>query len=306
MKRDLRAYAEDGSLESRLAYQESLDNEEFDAGLIESARGRESAATSGPPRTRKRFSTNWESGMGPVGQAYVLALRVTFPEGEFEPAPQFPAGDDIDALQSLIGPVTEGVDSEGQNSDVLDRFPYESLHDYYLRSSYGKLSIDGAAFEYTALHPASYYDGGLRRSYVEALEQLDERIDYSKFDGNGDGRIDALYVHFACEDPQWGTTVEQRADLRKRRSRRISRRRSPLNAVSLHYDSNSLIGARTVIHETGHVLGLPDLYSYRDQSSTRTGVLTFDMMNTNCGDHNGFQQVDARMDRLQRHHAHRG
>lgn len=288
---DLRAYAEDGSLESRLAYQESLDNEEFDAGLIESARGRESAATSGASAYAQTVPTNWESGMGSVGQAHVLALRVTFPEGEFEPAPQFPAGDDIDALQSLIGPVTEGVDSEGQNSDVLDRFPYESLHDYYLRSSYGKLSIDGAAFEYTALHPASYYDGGLEALYVEALEQLDERIDYSKFDGNGDGRIDALYVHFACEDPQWGTTWWSNEQTCASAEAAVSRDGVRLwNAVSLHYDSNSLIGARTVIHETGHVLGLPDLYSYRDQSSTRTGVLTFDMMNTNCGDHNGFSK----------------
>ena len=47
---ELQAYAEDGTLDQRLAYQESLGNEEYDAGLIESA----AAARQPPPRVRPR------------------------------------------------------------------------------------------------------------------------------------------------------------------------------------------------------------------------------------------------------------
>ena len=39
--------------------------------------------------------------------------------------------------------------------------------------------------------------------------------------------------------------------------------------------------AQTIIHETGHVLGLPDYYQYASQqggSADRTGILTFDIM----------------------------
>ena len=289
---ELQAYAEDGTLDQRLAYQESLGNEEYDAGLIESARSREAAATSGASAYSQTVPGNWESGMGSVGEAHVLALHVTFPDDEGEPAAQFPEGDDVEALQSLIGPVTEGFESTASGCTGNEGYyPYESLHEYYYRSSYGKLSVDGVALEYEALHPASHYDNGLEELYIEALAQLDDELDYSKFDGNGDGRIDALYVHFACENPQWGTAWWSNEQTCKSEGAAVLRDGVRLwNAVSLHNASNTEYGVRTAIHETGHVLGLPDLYSYLDQSSTRTGVLTFDMMNTNCGDHNGFSK----------------
>ena len=289
---ELQAYAEDGTLDQRLAYQESLGNEEYDAGLIESARSREAAATSGASAYSQTVPGNWESGMGSVGEAHVLALHVTFPDDEGEPAAQFPEGDDVEALQSLIGPVTEGFESTASGYTGNEGYyPYESLHEYYYRSSYGKLSADGVALEYEALHPASHYDNGLEELYIEALAQLDDELDYSKFDGNGDGRIDALYVHFACENPQWGTAWWSNEQTCKSEGAAVLRDGVRLwNAVSLHNASNTEYGVRTAIHETGHVLGLPDLYSYLDQSSTRTGVLTFDMMNTNCGDHNGFSK----------------
>lgn len=289
---ELQAYAEDGTLDQRLAYQESLGNEEYDAGLIESARSREAAATSGASAYSQTVPGNWESGMGSVGEAHVLALHVTFPDDEGEPAAQFPEGDDVEALQSLIGPVTEGFESTASSYTGNEGYyPYESLHEYYYRSSYGKLSVDGVALEYEALHPASHYDNGLEELYIEALAQLDDELDYSKFDGNGDGRIDALYVHFACENPQWGTAWWSNEQTCKSEGAAVLRDGVRLwNAVSLHNASNTEYGVRTAIHETGHVLGLPDLYSYLDQSSTRTGVLTFDMMNTNCGDHNGFSK----------------
>ena len=289
---ELQAYAEDGTLDQRLAYQESLGNEEYDAGLIESARSREAAATSGASAYSQTVPGNWESGMGSVGEAHVLALHVTFPDDEGESAAQFPEGDDVEALQSLIGPVTEGFESTASGYTGNEGYyPYESLHEYYYRSSYGKLSVDGVALEYEALHPASHYDNGLEELYIEALAQLDDELDYSKFDGNGDGRIDALYVHFACENPQWGTAWWSNEQTCKSEGAAVLRDGVRLwNAVSLHNASNTEYGVRTAIHETGHVLGLPDLYSYLDQSSTRTGVLTFDMMNTNCGDHNGFSK----------------
>ena len=51
------------------------------------------------------------------------------------------------------------------------------------------------------------------------------------------------------------------------------------------------MAASTLIHETGHVLGLPDLYSYRRTSADaaeRSGCLTFDLMDNNTGDTNAF------------------
>ena len=44
-----------------------------------------------------------------------------------------------------------------------------------------------------------------------------------------------------------------------------------------------------MIHETGHALGLPDLYDY-DTNPPRGGVGHLDMMDSNWGDHNCFSK----------------
>ena len=46
--------------------------------------------------------------------------------------------------------------------------------------------------------------------------------------------------------------------------------------------------AHTYIHETGHMMGLDDYYSYADEPNSPMG--TVDMMDCNIGDHNGFSK----------------
>ena len=61
--------------------------------------------------------------MATVGAGRVLALRVSFPDHSF-------ADDDtLEALDALI------------NGGGTSAFPYESLHAYYERASYGALDI---------------------------------------------------------------------------------------------------------------------------------------------------------------------
>ncbi len=292
---ELDAYAADGSLDARLAFQESLENDSFDSGLIAQARQREAHVTGSEDASTLSVPTNWKSGMPTTGTAHVLALRISFPEGgPDEPAGVPTADDSADALQNIIGPITEGVECDASPDTTQDPavnvYPYESLHDYYYRSSYQKLSIDGATFNYTAAHPASYYSWDMEVLFTEAIAALDDRIDYSKFDGNGDSLIDAVYLHFSCTTPQWGT--EWWSNERQATSEAAAVTYDGVrlwNIVTLHNPSNSPDGVRTAIHETGHVLGLPDLYSYNNQSPS-TGSLTFDMMDTNTGDHNAFSK----------------
>lgn len=67
----------------------------------------------------------------------------------------------------------------------------------------------------------------------------------------------------------------------------LSRRRSLSDYVMLH--NNSAAGAQTLIHETGHMLGLAVINSYASQTY-ENGIRTFDMMCDNAGDHNGFSK----------------
>jgi len=74
-----------------------------------------------------------------------------------------------------------------------------NLAEFYNQQSYGKLTIGGRVFDwYTAKHERSYYDNRKEELLMEAAayyEGLD--IDFSQFDGDGDGVLDAVIFHFA-------------------------------------------------------------------------------------------------------------
>lgn len=275
------AYAEDGTLEERAAFQESLDNDVPTASLVRQAVAREQAnngiAANAVPGD--------DGGMATVGRAHVLALRVSFPDKEFE------ASDTLEALQALIGPRGEGeaaLPSAGP-------FPYENLHDYYQRASYGTLAITGEAVDYHAQHERDYYTTNIGQLYKEALDSLEASgLDLARFDANDDGRIDAVYLHFAGGDTGWGSVWWSNEQVLNVPDAVYAGGAVRLwNAVALANPSNTSWAAQTAIHETGHVLGLPDYYQYASQqgeSTGRTGILTFDVMMQNQGDHNGFSK----------------
>lgn len=221
--------------------------------------------------------------MASVGAAHVLGLRITFPDHQFE------ENDTLDALQSIIGPKTQNGAAPAGTSP----FPYESLSAYYYRASYGKLSLTGETFDYAAKYKRDYYTNNPESLVAEALAALDESEDLSRFDANVDGKLDAVYVHFAGPDTGWGSvwwsneSTASDPTLYEDGSVRL------WNMILLAENSSNSWAARTIIHETGHVLGLPDYYSARSQTgqgSDHSGILTFDMMMQNMGDHNGYSK----------------
>lgn len=221
-----------------------------------------------------------------TGKGYVVAFHVDFPDQPF-------SGDDTEAaLQSAIGMDLAGKSYESQYQDQ-----YSSIHDYYYRASYGKLSISGDAYTYHAKkNKADYTDN--TELFKEVLEEMDDEVDFSRYDADEDGRIDCIYLHIPRDwDDGWGSTWWPNC--------------STLQYDELQYDgvwaaSDIVIsrwlddmdedGVRTIIHETGHAMGFPDYYSYDSTpdpaggDNQLTGILTFDMMDSNIGDHNGFSK----------------
>lgn len=276
----LAAWEADGTLEARQAYAAQFEHSQPDASLVAQASAREAAASgaSDAADLQATLPEIWQSGMASTGKARVLALRVSFPAGDGEAAMTFPEEDSLEALQALI-------DGEG------GAYPYEDLSSYYERSSYGKLSITGKAYDYQAKYPRSHYETNVNDLFYEALAALEDELDYADFDGNGDGVIDGVYIHAAGGNDGWGSPwwSYTRTDM----SGLTFDGLGICRLVTLANASNDASASRTLIHETGHVLGLPDYYSYRALEgglSGRTGILTFDMMMDNVGDHNGFSK----------------
>ncbi len=186
-----------------------------------------------------------------------------------------------------------------------DEYPYESLHNYYDRASYGKLNLQGDVLGW---YQAPYNRSSVQKTTTgrenfikEVFQYYDSQgVDFSKYDNDGDGKIDYFAIiwtgpHEGWSDFWWGyMTTFQDTDFK-------------VDGVSLggyswqwenyyypdSYDPNATdieFMPYVLIHETGHALGLPDYYDYDDSVGPKGGVGGLDMMDHNWGDHNCFSK----------------
>ena len=221
---------------------------------------------------------NWE-GMPTTGTNRVLILLVDFP--------------DYNHVNDA-SVVTDKLFGDGNAQE----FPVESLRSYYRRSSYGLLTIEGTALGwYRMQHPRNWYttqyadrNEANRAVMAEAIHHFDPGHDYTQYDNNGDGEVDYFAVIWAGPDNGWGNFWwGYQWELN-----------DPITADGVRFRTFSWqwesrpVGAEftpdTIIHETGHALGLPDYYDYDPNVGPGGGVGGLDMMDAGQGDHNAFSK----------------
>lgn len=190
------------------------------------------------------------------------------------------------------------------NGEAADT-AYESLRSYYLESSFGALSLTADVYgTYRAEHYVSWYEEDYLENYTESdllhevLQSYDAQIDYSDYDANGDGAIDGVYLLYtapvsyeAGSDLWWAwQTNYEYADV------------DFFDGVSADYlvwagtdfllEGDEGINSRTLIHETGHLLGLDDYYDYDDSDDWNSmGLGGADMMDATYGDHGPISKI---------------
>lgn len=272
-------YRADGTLAQRVLWARELGNHLVDPHLAaRTARrlGRLAGAAEGPLAPPPAWV-----GLPTTGAPQVFVLLVDFPD--------FPHS----ATQTVAD-----VESKFFGSGIPRQYPLESLRSFYLRSSYGQLDIQGTVFDwYTAQHARSYYEGlgigaGQEAVTMEALAFADAQgHDFSRYDNNGDGVIEAFFVEWTGPDNGWSNFWWPY--LRKWRA-------NPgytLDGMRLASYVWSWIASpegepyrpAVDIHETGHALGLPDLYDYDAAVGPNGGVGGLDMMG-GFGDHGCFSK----------------
>lgn len=252
-------------------------HDSFDPALVERAQQRTAASADGV--ATQSMSQMGDLGLSTCGQARVVVIRVSFPAAEdgSEPAMTLPISQTDADVEALFN---------GGAGPLAASRPYESVNAYYRRASYGKLDLRAATVvDYTARYNRSYYETDTAALFYEALAGVDDRVDFAQCDANGDGKIDAVYLQYAGETGSWGSTwwpsMHTLDDDTHAFDGKLVR-----GTVLFSSDSASAQDAsRTLIHETGHVLGLPDLYHYSD---SQLGVRAMDLMFNNTGDIDGF------------------
>ena len=224
----------------------------------------------------------WE-GMPTSGNVKVLALLISFNDYPGVTTPEYFAS-------RLFGDGAGGP-------------PFDSLRNFYRRSSYDQLTIEGNVL--------GWYQAPYARSTVAELDaqesrQIEQKLikealdyydaqghDFSQYDNDGDGTIDYFCVFWAGPHGEWASFWWGHYWL------------PPINWGTFRLDGKRLttyswqwelynypsgtFGPSTIIHETGHALGVPDYYDYDDAVGPRGGVGNLDIMD-GTGDHNCFSK----------------
>jgi len=216
-------------------------------------------ATSGDDGIPQRTST--------TGTMRNLVVLVNFADLAVE----YPRGD-YDALFNETGYTVDGAKG--------------SVKDYYLEISYQRLTVESTVVEPVTLeHGYAYYgendasgwDIRPREMVREALEKLEERgFDFSAVDGDDDGWADGLTIihagggeEYGGNDPnyiwshKWQLTSTVTYDgVRMRMYHTEPARRGWDSQAS----TQGITRIGVICHESGHFLGLPDLYDYGNDS----------------------------------------
>lgn len=190
------------------------------------------------------------------------------------------------------------------NSNELD---FESLHSYYYQSSFGKLDLKGGVTGYfdpsTVKSKYSTLSAYSQSSVSEIAELAASwaattyNINLSDYDSNNDGCIDGIwlvYLHnsaaeqnstfwaFTSTTAKTGTTTTNTPIVN-------CYGWGGLDFINGALFGTSRVDAHVAIHETGHMLGLWDYYSYSYSGYSPLGRA--DMMDNNVGDHNAYSKL---------------
>jgi len=174
--------------------------------------------------------------------------------------------------------------------------PFDSLRNFYRRSSYDQLIVEGNVLGwYQAPYARSTVtetDTGRQNLIKEALSFYEAQgHDFSQYDNDGDGAIDYFCVFWTGPHGEWSSFWWGYYTWFSDSTFRLDGKR--LTTYSWQWElynyPSGTFGPSTIIHETGHALGVPDYYDYDDAIGPRGGVGSLDIMD-GTGDHNCFSK----------------
>lgn len=172
---------------------------------------------------------------------------------------------------------------------------YYSLTEFYSKTSLNRLQIEGEVTDvvqipYTleeAAQSLSYYPGLFAQTFMESSLVSDAFL--QEYDTNQDGFIDSVcFIYSSPMDIQknlwaWVTTFDTKPN-----ENRPQMKRHMWCGYESFTNSSYDIDTHTIIHETGHLLGLRDYYPSDNENVALGG---HSMMDYNISDHDPYSKM---------------
>jgi len=186
---------------------------------------------------------------------------------------------------------------------------WESLSSYYYKSSYGKLNLNCVISDvYVPSFTSSYFISKQSSSGDETKLLIKEmyskltinselvKDNVSKYDSNNDNYIDGIWLVYnefsyskISSNRFWAYTYWYNSFNQVFNDEIHIGTYANMGAGFIYRKSSLGYDAHTFIHETGHMLGLDDFYTY-DSNAYFSSLGGTDMMDFNIGDHCSFSK----------------
>lgn len=207
----------------------------------------------------------------PAGDVKNLVVLMRFKGHEDRP---LPSREDMDVV----------FNKPGGDPDLA---PTGSVRDVYLENSYGAMRLDSTVLAWVDLPESekdyANGDSGLTPRVHDAiraaLDEADKLADFSDFDRDGDGFIDAVAFIHSGYGAEWGGEAGGALEVDRIWSHRwalFAPWTSEEGVQVQDYHISTGLWERSgsepthigvICHETGHFFGLPDLYDYSNQGA---------------------------------------
>lgn len=235
----------------------------------------------------RRYALRQRKGSGAItGSKHGLVILVQFPKVPFHFTKQ-----DFDDL----------FNKENYTDDIN----IGSVHDYFRDASYGKFDFSFDVIgPITMSNPLSYYgdnndnDDDVHPAVMvrEAVQMIDEEVDFSQYDWNGDGEVEQIFIiHSGYDEAQSHTNADiwsHAWTLAEALEEGDGEGTLVVDGVTVNSYATSaelrgktgtfITGIGTACHEFAHCFGLPDFY---DTDGKNFGMSTWSIMD--YGEYNG-------------------
>ena len=244
---------------------------------------REAALQRRAARRNMQAAARSVKGRGVFGQKHFLVILVEFKDLSFT------VENPNEAFSNMMN--KPGYSVNGGTGSARD-FYYDNSHGVFepIFDVYGPVKLDTTKVYYGG-NDWSGNDKNPEKAVAQGCQALDDQIDFSQYDNDGDGKVDLVFMYYAGygeadsydSDAIWphqwelssagiqlvldGVTVDSYACSNER--------------VGYGELQGMLDGIGTACHEFGHAMGLPDFYDTDYQTNGEAGALY--SYSTMCG-----------------------